>query len=126
MKAETQYIKNNLGLVCITTTAAVRYKTVTRKRFLSFDEAGRREKLREIYAANTATLRKAVEFCLARGINLYRMTSGLFPFSDEEIGIEISFEFADELAAIGTDALSTVFFLLAMFYPFTRLPVHAI
>jgi hypothetical protein len=38
MKAETQCAKSNLGLVCITTTDAVRYKTVTRKRLLSFDE----------------------------------------------------------------------------------------
>ena len=39
MKARPQCIRSNLGLVCITTTDAVRYKTITRKRLLSFDEA---------------------------------------------------------------------------------------
>ena len=105
MKTQTQCVKNNLGLVCITHSADVRYKTTTRKNLLSLDEATQAEKLRSIYSQNVAILRRAVDYCLANGINLYRMTSALFPFSDEALGAEILNEFADELAEIGTDAL---------------------
>lgn len=106
MKAETQCIKNNLGLVCITNSEDVRYKTTTRKNLLSLDEAAQKEKLRTIYTENIARLKKAVEFCLTNDINLYRMTSALFPFSDEAMGAEILEEFAGELGEIGTDALT--------------------
>ncbi len=105
MKAETQNVKSNLGLVCITTTDAVRYKTVTRKRLLSFDEPTQRETLRALYAENINRLNSAIEFCTANKINLYRMTSGLFPFSDEPFGAEILEEFAEPLSEIGKDAL---------------------
>lgn len=105
MKAETQCVKNNLGLVCITTSDEVRYKTVTRKRLLSFDIATQVEMLRALYADNVTRVEKAVEFCAANEINLYRLTSGLFPFSDEEIGANILPEFTAELAATGKKAL---------------------
>lgn len=105
MKAQTQCVKNNLGLVCITHSEEVRYKTTTRKNLLSLDEAAQKEKLRFVYTENIARLRKAVAFCLANKINLYRMTSALFPFSDDTIGAEILEEFTDELAEIGTNAL---------------------
>jgi UV DNA damage endonuclease len=105
MKAETKCVKNNLGLVCITTTDAVRYKTVTRKRLLSFDEAAQAEKLRSLYGENIEILKRAIEFCTANDIRLYRMTSGLFPFSDESFGAEILEEFAPVLGEIGKDAL---------------------
>lgn len=106
MKAETQCVKTNLGLVCITNSDDVRYKTTTRKVLFSLDETAQVEKLRGIYTQNVAILRKAVEFCLANDINLYRMTSNLFPFADEPMGAEILTEFADELAEIGADALN--------------------
>jgi UV DNA damage endonuclease len=106
MKAEMNCVRNNLGLVCITHSEDVRYKTTTRKHLLSLDEAAQVEKLRWIYTENIARLRKAVEFCLTSDINLYRMTSALFPFSDEAMGVEILEEFADELAEIGMDALN--------------------
>lgn len=106
MKAETQMVKSNLGLVCITTTDAVRYKTVTRKRLLSFDEPTQREMLRALYQENTNRLNSAIEFCAANDIRLYRMTSGLFPFSDEPIGAEILEDFAEQLSVIGRDALA--------------------
>ncbi len=105
MKAETQCVKSNLGLVCITNSDEVRYKTVTRKRLLSFDETTQTEMLRNLYRENIARLRKAVEFCLVNNINLYRMTSALFPFSDEPMGAAILEEFAEDLAEIGTNAL---------------------
>lgn len=107
MKAQSQCHRTNLGLVCITHSEEVRYKTVTRKVLLSLDEAAQRDKLRSIYAENTARLQKAVEYCLANDINLYRMTSNLFPFSDEPIGAEILDEFAAPLERIGAHALAS-------------------
>lgn len=106
MKTQTNCVRNNLGLVCITNSEEVRYKTTTRKNLLSLDEAAQKEKLRTIYTENIARLKKAVEFCLANDINLYRMTSALFPFSDEAMGAEILEAFTDELGEIGTDALN--------------------
>jgi UV DNA damage endonuclease len=105
MKAETQCVKSNLGLVCITTSDAVRYKTVTRKRLLSFDEPAQREMLRALYQENINRLNQAVEFCAANNINLYRITSGLFPFSDESIGAEILDGFTEQLSDTGNAAL---------------------
>jgi len=105
MKAKAQSVKSNLGLVCITTSDHVRFRTVTRKRLLSFDEATQREMLRALYTENIERLCKAVEFCLENDIRLYRMTSGLFPFSDEPYGAEILEEFAAQLAGIGKHAL---------------------
>jgi UV DNA damage endonuclease len=105
MKAETRCVKSNLGLVCITTSDAVRYKTVTRKRLLSFDTPVQQEMLRALYRENINRLKQAVEFCTLNGINLYRLTSALFPFADEQIGIDILEEFTAPLAGIGTDAL---------------------
>lgn len=105
MKAKPQCVTLNLGLVCITTTDAVRFKTITRKRLLSFNEAEQRRRiLRELYAENLARLGRAVDFCFANGIKLYRMSSELFPFSDEDFGLEILLEFSGELAAIGKRA----------------------
>ena len=105
MKAETQCVRNNLGLVCITTTDAVRYKTVTRKRLLSFEESVQQEMLRVIYQENIYRINNAIEFCQANGINLYRLTSGLFPFSDEPIGARVLDEFADQLSTTGKRAI---------------------
>ncbi|MBA4124878.1 MAG: UV DNA damage repair endonuclease UvsE [Acidobacteria bacterium] len=104
MKAETQCVKSNLGLVCITTTDAVRYKTVTRKRLLSFDERVQQEMLRVIYQENINRINNAIKFCAANDINLYRLTSGLFPFSDEPIGAEILEDFAEQLSVTGRKA----------------------
>lgn len=105
MKAETQCVKSNLGLVCITTSEAVRYKTVTRKRLLSFDVPTQREMLRTIYQENINRLNKAIEFCTSNNISLYRLTSGLFPFSDESIGAEILDGFTAQLSETGKKAI---------------------
>ena len=105
MKAKSQCVKNNLGLVCITTTQDVRYKTTTRKHLLTLEKDAQTEKLRSIYAQNVGRLRGAIVFCEANDINLYRMTSNLFPFADDETGFDIMTEFSGDLAEIGKDAL---------------------
>ena len=93
-----------LGLVCITHSDEVRYKTVTRKRLLQLDPGGQKLKLRELYAANLARLNGALDFCAARGLSLYRMTSNLFPFADDEAGSDVLEEFAGELKRTGARA----------------------
>ena len=105
MKPQPQCVRPNLGLVCITTTDAVRYKTITRKRLLSFDEAEQAERLRALYQENANRVRNAVEFCLGNNIKLYRISSEVFPFSDEPFGLTILQEFAEQLSETGRTAL---------------------
>ena len=106
MEAKTQCVKSNLGLVCITNSEAVRYKTVTRKRLLSFDEATQAEMLRALYRENIVRVNRAIDFCAANNINLYRLTSGLLPFSDEPVGAAIIGEFVEQLSAAGNRAIA--------------------
>ncbi|HKG15731.1 MAG TPA: hypothetical protein VKB12_20590 [Pyrinomonadaceae bacterium] len=100
-KIETRAQTPRLGLVCITHSDAVRYKTVTRKRLLQFDAPGQKRLLRGLYAANLARLDAALDFCVGRGLSLYRMTSGLFPFADDAAGSDVLEEFAEEVARAG-------------------------
>ncbi|HEX8116265.1 MAG TPA: UV DNA damage repair endonuclease UvsE [Pyrinomonadaceae bacterium] len=93
-----------LGLVCITHSDEVRYKTVTRKRLLQFPEGEQKRMLRELYAANLSRLNGALDFCAARGLSLYRMTSNLFPFADDAAGSDVLEEFSDELRRTGARA----------------------
>jgi UV DNA damage endonuclease len=90
-----------LGLVCITHGEEVRFRTITRKYLLSFAEEEQREKLQALYTENVLRLGRAVDYCAAAGIRLYRLSSDLFPFADEPIGREILEEFTAELASIG-------------------------
>jgi UV DNA damage endonuclease len=97
-------IQPQLGLVCITHSDEVRYKTVTRKRLLQFPADEQKRLLRDLYAANLARLNRALDFCAGRGLSLYRMTSALFPFADDEAGAGVLAGFADELRATGARA----------------------
>ena len=78
-----------LGLVCITTSKDVRYRTVTRKRLLEHSDAGQRKLLDDIYRDNLQTLDGALDYCRRNGIRLYRMPSSSFPFFDEDVGREV-------------------------------------
>ncbi|HEX8502864.1 MAG TPA: UV DNA damage repair endonuclease UvsE [Pyrinomonadaceae bacterium] len=105
MTAKTEKIKGpQLGLVCITHSDEVRYRTVTRKRLLQFPPDEQKRMLRDLYAANLARLNGALDFCAGRGLGLYRMTSALFPFADDEAGSDVLEEFAAELKRTGARA----------------------
>ncbi|MBE9123742.1 UV DNA damage repair endonuclease UvsE [Tychonema sp. LEGE 07199] len=95
-----------LGLVCITTSDAVRFRTVTRKRLLQLAETEQEKVLRELYADNLKRLDKAIDFCCANNIKLYRMTSALFPFADTDLGEAVLHSMAEELRRIGDRAIS--------------------
>jgi UV DNA damage endonuclease len=94
----------NLGLVCLTTTKDVRYRTVTRKRLLELSDDGQRRQLDGIYRDNLQTLDGALQFCQRIGIRLYRMPSSIFPFFDEDVGREVMRELAPALARTGARA----------------------
>jgi UV DNA damage endonuclease len=102
----TRGVQPQLGLVCITTSEAVRYRALTRKRLLQFDEAEQARMLRALYAENLARLNGALDFCTQRDLHLYRMTSGLFPFADDEVGAAILEEFRQALGETGRRATS--------------------
>ncbi|WP_414657010.1 UV DNA damage repair endonuclease UvsE [Deinococcus sp. VB343] len=72
----------NLGLVCLTVGPEVRFRTVTLSRYRALSPAEREAKLLDLYSSNIKTLRGAAEFCAARGIRLYRLSSSLFPMLD--------------------------------------------
>jgi UV DNA damage endonuclease len=93
-----------LGLVCITHSEEVRYRALTRKRLLQFDAAEQKRMLRGLYAENLARLGRALDFCAARGLRLYRMTSGLFPFADDAAGADVLAELGAEVAVVGRRA----------------------
>lgn len=95
-----------LGLVCITTSDAVRFRTVTRKRLLQLTEIEQEKVLRELYAENLKRLDKAIDFCCANNIKLYRMTSALFPFADTDLGEAVLYSMTDELHNTGDRAIS--------------------
>ncbi|WP_293354679.1 MULTISPECIES: UV DNA damage repair endonuclease UvsE [unclassified Microcoleus] len=94
-----------LGLVCITTSDAVRFRTVTRKRLLQLTEIEQEKVLRELYADNLKRLDKALDFCYANGIKLYRMTSALFPFADTDLGETVLDSMNEELRRVGDRAI---------------------
>ncbi|HWG85753.1 MAG TPA: UV DNA damage repair endonuclease UvsE [Deinococcales bacterium] len=105
-QADEAQTRPALGLVCITVSDEVRYRTVTRTRYLQLPPDERREKLRDLYRSNTLTLLRALDYCAARGIRLYRVTSDLYPMSDLEDGTgrEVLQELAPELARVGPRA----------------------
>ena len=95
-----------LGLVCITTSDAVRFRTVTRKRLLQLSETEQERVLRELYTDNLKRLDKAIDFCAVNQIKLYRMTSALFPFADTDLGEAVLKSMTEELRNTGDRALS--------------------
>jgi len=100
----SETVAPQLGLVCITTTDAVRFRALTRKRLLQFDTLEQKRMLRELYANNLTRLNGALDFCSERGLKLYRLTSGLFPFADDEAGADVLEEFQDEARRTGERA----------------------
>ncbi|HYN86201.1 MAG TPA: UV DNA damage repair endonuclease UvsE [Pyrinomonadaceae bacterium] len=99
-------MKSELGLVCITTSDAVRYRALTRKRLLQLDAAEQKRTLAGLYRDNLARLDGALDFCQSRGLRLYRMTSGLFPFADDEAGADVLDAMREMVARVGRRALA--------------------
>jgi len=94
----------HLGLVCITVSKEVRYRTITRKRLLDLSEDGQQRALEDIYRDNIQTLDNALRYCEREGIKLYRMPSSIFPFADEPFGLAILQKFKETLGRSGRRA----------------------
>jgi UV DNA damage endonuclease len=97
-----------LGLVCITADKKVRFRTMTRTRYLQLSLSQRETALKEIYQHNLQRLHDALSFCKENKIRLYRMTSALFPLNDmeDEIGANLLEEMSPDLEKIGQKAQS--------------------
>ncbi len=95
----------HLGLVCVTAGDAIRFRTVPRTRLRQLPDPAAH--LRDLYRDNLARLAAAVDFCHARGIQLYRMSSSLFPFADDPLGAPILEALAPDLVAVGRRILDT-------------------
>jgi UV DNA damage endonuclease len=93
-----------LGLVCLTHSPECRYRTLTRTRYLSLSPARRRDALERLYWDNLGRLHGALSFCRRRGIRLYRVTSGLFPLSDQGAGRDVLAGMAALLSSVGRRA----------------------
>lgn len=98
----------HLGLVCITFSKQVRFRTMTRTRYLQLTEDQRESALKELYLDNLQRLNGALTFCQENELRLYRISSGLFPLSDmeDQIGANILEEMSAELGKIGQRAAS--------------------
>ncbi|GAA5511352.1 UV DNA damage endonuclease [Deinococcus carri] len=70
------------GLVCLTVGPEVRFRTVTLTNYQKLSPSEREAKLLDLYSDNIRRVRAAAEFCAARGIRLYRLSSSLFPMFD--------------------------------------------
>ena len=93
-----------LGLVCVTASDEVRFRTVTRRTLSKLSELKQQEKLRIIYTENIERLARAIAFCQRENIQLYRLSSALFPFADEPVGETVLKEFESRLKQIGNKA----------------------
>ena len=96
----------NLGLVCITRSDEVRFRTITRTRYLAKTVSERRQALEDLYAHNLDKLFHALAFCSENAIKLYRMSANLFPLSDWEDGVGLSVleGMSEQLARFGEKA----------------------
>ncbi len=94
----------NLGLVCITASKDIRYRTITRKRLLEQSLDTQRKLLEDIFRDNIQTFDAAMRYCQQAGIALYRLPSSIFPFADEPIGRAILETLAPALARSGQRA----------------------
>lgn len=96
----------HLGLVCITASQAIRFRTITRKRLLQFSPEQQIPLLRELYRENLQRLAAAIQYCQQEQIRLYRLISKLFPFADDPLGAAVLSEFVAELGQIGQRAIA--------------------
>src|SRR5690349_14224499 len=95
---------SRLGLVCITHSKDVRFRTITRTRLLQNDETQQRALLDELYRDNLGRHDTALTYCAEDHIALYRMPSSLFPFYDTPIGKEVMTGLGDAPAEVGARA----------------------
>ena len=95
----------HLGLVCITASKDIRYRTVTRTRLHAQAPDSQRAILEDIFRDNLQTLDAALRYCVETGIRLYRLPSSIFPFADTPEGLAVLQTLAPALARSGKRAI---------------------
>jgi UV DNA damage endonuclease len=95
----------HLGLVCITVSKDIRYRTVTRTRLHAQSPEAQARTLEDIYRDNLQTFDGALLYCAQNGIALYRLPSSIFPFADTPEGLAILRTLASSLERSGKRAL---------------------
>lgn len=88
----------------MTTDEAVRFRTVTRARFLAMSPGSQEACLRDLYADNLQRLFKALVYCQHNHIRLYRMLCGVFPLNDEPVGDQVLNSFSNAARHFGLRA----------------------
>lgn len=101
---QQEAVQPHLGLVCMTIGEGIRYRTLTRKRLLQFEETAQAALLHDLYADNLARLQSALDFCTLHQIRLYRFPTNLFPFVDTPLGASVLATFSAELRKVGRQA----------------------
>ena len=95
----------HLGLVCITASKDIRYRTVTRTRLQTHSPEAQRTILEDIFRDNLQTFDAAMRYCADAGISLYRLPSSIFPFADTPEGLAVLQTLAPALARSGKRAI---------------------
>lgn len=95
----------HLGLVCITASKHIRYRTVTRTRLHAQSPESQRSILEDIFRDNLQTFDAVMRYCAQAGIRLYRLPSSIFPFADTPEGLAVLQTLAPALARSGKRAL---------------------
>ena len=95
-----------LGLVCLSSDQQCRYRTITRARFLALPQRHREPAIRALYWDNVQRLHWTLGYCARRNIRLYRVTSSLFPMSDDPLGESVLRSMSATLSSIGRRATS--------------------
>lgn len=93
------------GLVCVTYSDEVRYRTISQKRLLQHALDEQRTMLCMLYEENIRRLRRAINFCKNEGIALTAFLPRFFSCSDEEVGRDTLSRFACDLARLGEEAV---------------------
>jgi UV DNA damage endonuclease len=94
----------HLGLVCVTVSNEIKYRTITRKRLLEQSPDTQQKLLDDIYRSNIQAFDTAMRYCERENIGLYRIPSSIFPFADDDLGRDLLASFADTLARSGARA----------------------
>ncbi|MVN87443.1 UV DNA damage repair endonuclease UvsE [Deinococcus sp. HMF7620] len=92
------------GLVCMTVGPEIHFRTITLTRYRALSPEAREAALLDLYAENISRVQRAADFCAARGIRLYRLSSSLFPMLDlagDDTGGAVLDALAPQLLAAG-------------------------
>jgi UV DNA damage endonuclease len=93
-----------LGMVCLSSDESCKFRALTRSHYLKTPTRTRSLKLRTLYWDNLQRLHWTLGYCARRHIKLYRITSGLFPMSDEPAGRKVLESMPAMLSSVGRRA----------------------